>query len=138
MIIGMDWKPSSVSVTVNTDIGFNIPETAITPDLTLAAKRPEFEMARVILEEIANKHAITVADLKGPSRERHIAWPRQEAMKAVKDRLGWSLPRIARLLGGRDHTTILKGIRAHEERQRYHKERGFYTERARTWLVSTD
>jgi hypothetical protein len=75
-----------------------------------------------IAGEIAERHGVTLADLKGPGRYRAIAWPRHEVMwtlyqerNADGDRR-WSLARIARFLGGRDHSTILHGVRAHEAR----------------------
>lgn len=66
---------------------------------------------------VAQKHSLTVADLTGGSRSPVFAHPRQEAYWTVhKFRPDLSLVRIGQLFGGRDHTTILYGIRRHEER----------------------
>lgn len=77
----------------------------------------------VIAEIVAGRHNCSVAELKGQSRERCVAWPRQEAMwlmRQVRTPSGehrFSLPQIGRFLGGRDHTTVLHGVRKHEERR---------------------
>jgi hypothetical protein len=78
--------------------------------------RPQLRSWRSIVGEIAMKHGLKLGDLVGPSRSLKIAHPRQEAMWALKQENRWSLPRIGQLLGGRDHTTVLHGIRRHEER----------------------
>jgi chromosomal replication initiation ATPase DnaA len=69
-----------------------------------------------ILEETAEKHSIRVADLTGPYRHREFSWPRQEAMWRMQRETRMSMPAIGRRLGGRDHTTVLHGIRQHQKR----------------------
>ena len=70
--------------------------------------------AQTILREVASAYPLTVPELKGRSRTRHIVVARQEAMHLLA-RQGWSTPRIGRLLG-RDHSTVLHGIEAHKRR----------------------
>lgn len=53
---------------------------------------------------------VTIAELLGPCRARHLTHSRFAIMVVYK-RAGWSLPRIGRLLGDRDHTTIISGLR---------------------------
>ena len=61
---------------------------------------------------------IKYGDMIGTSRLRKHCEPRQMLMWEVKQRSPEiSLPQIGRLFGGRDHTTILHGIRAHEQRR---------------------
>lgn len=92
---------------------------ATTHQLTIVLPpRPPFVVAGELLQSVADKHRVTVSDLKGRSRRRDIGHARQEAMTTVRDVLGWSLPRIGRLLGNRDHTTILEGIKQHRARER--------------------
>ena len=74
--------------------------------------------AHRILCEVAAKHGVTVADLKGKSRARRYSWPRQEAMLRLRDETRKSYPEIARLLCRDDHTTILHGERAASARIR--------------------
>ena len=69
-----------------------------------------------LAQRIAAIRGVSLADLRSPSRQRAVAWPRQELMWALRCTAGWSLPRIGRYLGGRDHTTVLHGIRAHAKR----------------------
>jgi chromosomal replication initiation ATPase DnaA len=78
-------------------------------------KIPGKEAERIVAE-VAERHGLTAADLKGPSRLKHISHPRQEAMAALYITGRYSLPGIGRFLGGRDHTTVLVGIRKHEAR----------------------
>jgi chromosomal replication initiator protein len=49
-------------------------------------------------------------------RDRAVAWPRQALMLVLYQQRPLSLPQIARLLGDRDHTTIVHGVRAARER----------------------
>lgn len=69
-----------------------------------------------ILAEVAEKHRLTVADLKGQSRVRSVAWARQEAMWLMRKEGRWSLPQIGRAIGNRNHATILFGVRRYGER----------------------
>ena len=69
-----------------------------------------------IIEEVAAKHGYLVTELKSPRRHRGLVLARQEAMWRCKMETNNSFPEIARALGGRDHTTILHGVRRHAER----------------------
>ena len=78
----------------------------------------EVKTSRQIIAETAEKHRMTVADLLGDCRQRRIAWPRQEAMfRMFVECLHLSLPQIGTALGGRDHTTVIHGIRRECERR---------------------
>jgi chromosomal replication initiation ATPase DnaA len=65
-----------------------------------------------IQQAICKAFYVTYDDLISPRRTSGICGPRQVAMGLVR-RLSskWSLPEIGRKFGGRDHTTILHGIR---------------------------
>ncbi|CAB4199215.1 Chromosomal replication initiator, DnaA C-terminal [uncultured Caudovirales phage] len=54
---------------------------------------------------------ITEAEIKGASRKQRFALPRQIAMFLAREMTAASYPVIARVIGGRDHTTILWGDR---------------------------
>jgi hypothetical protein len=69
-----------------------------------------------ILKEVAEKHGITIQDLKGPCRRLKYALPRHEAAYRIVKELGFSLPKTGRVLGKRDHTTILNSVRKHAKR----------------------
>ena len=68
-----------------------------------------------IQRKVADHYGIRLSDLIGPKRPRNIARPRQVAMYLAKQLTLRSLPDIGRRFGGRDHTTIMHGIRKIEE-----------------------
>ncbi|WP_045387765.1 chromosomal replication initiator protein DnaA [Falsirhodobacter sp. alg1] len=74
---------------------------------------------KVTIEEIQRKVAehynVRLSDMIGPKRVRTIARPRQVAMYLAKQLTPRSLPEIGRRFGGRDHTTIMHGVRKIEE-----------------------
>jgi chromosomal replication initiator protein len=51
----------------------------------------------------------------GPKRIRSYARPRQIAMYLSKQLTTRSLPEIGRRFGGRDHTTVIHGVRRIED-----------------------
>jgi len=70
-----------------------------------------------IMYDVAVKHGVYVSDMRGPSRLRRFVLARQEAMWEVKrQKPEMSLPQLGRIFGGRDHSTIFHGIRAHQKR----------------------
>lgn len=74
----------------------------------------EFTQPRILLEQVAFWHEVTVADLRGPERRFHAA--RFDAIAAVYvncriDGRRLSLHEIGRHFGFRDHTTILNALR---------------------------
>jgi chromosomal replication initiator protein len=62
-----------------------------------------------ILDIAASYFGVGVADLTGRSRTAKIALQRQVVMYVMREETGASLPQIAAVLGGRDHTTVLHG-----------------------------
>jgi chromosomal replication initiator protein len=74
---------------------------------------------KITVEEIQRKvsdhYNIRLSDLIGPKRVRNFARPRQVAMYLSKQLTSRSLPEIGRRFGGRDHTTVMHGVRKIEE-----------------------
>ncbi|MFK7892279.1 MAG: chromosomal replication initiator protein DnaA [Granulosicoccus sp.] len=64
-----------------------------------------------IQKTVAEYYKIRLADLLGKDRSRSVARPRQLAMAMSKDLTDRSLPEIGRAFGGRDHTTIMYGVK---------------------------
>lgn len=65
----------------------------------------------------ARLFGVTKAEIIGPGRQRHIAEARQAAAYALRTRYqSLSLVEIGRLLGRRDHTTIIWAIKAAQSR----------------------
>ncbi|MFK7877754.1 MAG: chromosomal replication initiator protein DnaA [Paracoccaceae bacterium] len=74
---------------------------------------------KITVEEIQRKvsdhYNIRLSDMIGPKRLRSYARPRQVAMYLCKKMTSRSLPEIGRRFGGRDHTTVMHGVRRIEE-----------------------
>ncbi len=68
-----------------------------------------------IQRKVAEHYNIRISDMHSPRRSRQIARPRQIAMYLSKALTEHSLPEIGRKFGGRDHTTIMHGVRRIEE-----------------------
>ncbi len=68
-----------------------------------------------IQRKVAEHYNIRLSDMIGPKRLRNIARPRQVAMYLSKQLTLRSLPEIGRRFGGRDHTTIMHGVKKIEE-----------------------
>ncbi len=68
-----------------------------------------------IIEAVARRFQLELAELRGRSRRAAVARPRQIAMYLLRSETGASLPQIGALLGGRDHTTVLYGCQRIEE-----------------------
>jgi chromosomal replication initiator protein len=64
-----------------------------------------------IQKTVADFYKIKVADMYSKKRPASIARPRQIAMYLAKEMTQKSLPEIGELFGGRDHTTVLHGVR---------------------------
>ena len=74
---------------------------------------------KITVEEIQRKvsehYNIRLSDMLGPKRLRSFARPRQIAMYLCKKLTSRSLPEIGRRFGGRDHTTVMHGVRRIED-----------------------
>ena len=66
---------------------------------------------RRIRNAVARHCGMTVADLVGPSRRRHVVQARGLAMYLARRLTSESLLAIGAAFGSRDHTTVLHGIR---------------------------
>jgi chromosomal replication initiator protein len=56
---------------------------------------------------VATFYGISVDEMIGKRRDRHIVFPRQVAMFIIREETASSLPAIGHAFGGRDHTTVL-------------------------------
>ena len=74
---------------------------------------------KITVEEIQRKvsehYNIRLSDMIGPKRLRTYARPRQIAMYLANQMTSRSLPEIGRRFGGRDHTTVMHGVKRVEE-----------------------
>jgi chromosomal replication initiator protein len=76
--------------------------------LTDTTPRPRTDAE--LLDEIASILGFEVEALKGKSRQRPLVTARQIAMYVFRDLTDLSYPSIARLFGGRDHTTVIHAV----------------------------
>ena len=76
--------------------------------LTEAVARPRTDME--LLTEIADILGFDVDALRGKSRQRPLVTARQIAMYVFRESTDLSYPSIARLFGGRDHTTVIHAV----------------------------
>ncbi|OSI08025.1 chromosomal replication initiation protein [Neisseria animaloris] len=68
--------------------------------------------ADLIIDATAKYYRIKISDILGKKRTRNIARPRQIAMSLTKELTNLSLPSIGEAFGGRDHTTVMHGVKA--------------------------
>lgn len=83
-------------------------------DASAAGRNPSL---RRIIGVTARRQGLDAADMVGPSRARRIAHARALAMYLARMLTCQSLQAIGRAFGGRDHTTVLHGIRVTQERR---------------------
>jgi len=78
-------------------------------DIIPAGTRKPINVERIQLL-VADFYNVTLEDMKGKRRDKHIVFPRQVAMFLVREETPSSLPAIGKAFGGRDHTTALHSI----------------------------
>jgi chromosomal replication initiation ATPase DnaA len=81
----------------------------------LAERRPP--TVRRVINATARCHGLTPQDLLGPGRSRRVAHARAVAMYLARTLTSGSLEAIGRAFGGRDHTTVLHGVRMTQDRR---------------------
>jgi chromosomal replication initiation ATPase DnaA len=75
----------------------------------------ERDTIRAIAEAMALAAGLTLDDMTGRDRTHHVSHVRQAVMHQAH-LAGHSTGAIGRALGGRDHSTVVTGIKAHLER----------------------
>lgn len=63
-----------------------------------------------VVNAVASHFEIKLSELTGPRRVKQLVVPRQILMYLLRNELKLPLMEIGRLLGGRDHTTIIYGV----------------------------
>lgn len=97
---------------VGRPIDLDLAQECLSDILRTSEKRLSIEE---IQRKVAEHYNVRLSDIIGPKRLRTIARPRQVAMYLSKHLTSRSLPEIGRRFGGRDHTTIMHGVRKIEE-----------------------
>lgn len=89
--------------------------------------KPERKSMALITAEVATRHGVSIAEMVSNNnttdrnlrlvRARQEAWWEIRQQRAEKgNRPRFSLPQIGKYYGDRDHTTIIPGIKQHEQR----------------------
>lgn len=97
---------------VDKPISMDLTQECLTDILRVSERKVSIEE---IQRKVADHYLIRHSDLVGPKRVRTFARPRQIAMYLCKQLTTRSLPEIGRHFGGRDHTTVMHGVRRIEE-----------------------
>jgi len=84
-------------------IGVRVVRRLPTPQVLMSVKR------------ICDDYLVTPELLSGKSRSACHVRPRQKLMYVLTNQHGWSSTEIGDLIGGRDHTTVLHGVKRHRE-----------------------
>jgi len=63
-----------------------------------------------IIDAVSKHYSISSKELVSRKRNKEIAFPRQVAMFLCRKYTSYSLPKIGREFGGRDHTTVLHSV----------------------------
>lgn len=88
---------------------------------TFEELRPPLRFMKDIAADVAQRHGLTVKELRGPKRTRAISTARFEAFWLCRretrsdGKPRWSYPTIGQYFGKRDHTTVLHGCVRHQE-----------------------
>jgi hypothetical protein len=96
-----------MAATVDLSVPDHAPaEPAPTPERPVVAP-----LVRFVIEHVAAFYGVAMVDMASARREARIVKPRQIAMYLARLLTVRSLPEIGRLMGGKDHTTVLYGAR---------------------------
>ena len=120
---------------IQTDIKITAPPTPVVPIVMIPPPPPPGSVSdmakrfakwqipsmnprtRLICLAVCERTQTKWPDFISPSRAATIVQKRQRLMFALRWGTKLSLPQIGRLLGGRDHTTILHGVNKHATRR---------------------
>ena len=91
----------SLAMEALTDAGIGTPRRKATPAAVISA--------------VASRFGVESDELIGKGRRKEIVLPRQVVMYLLREDTGASLVDIGNELGGRDHTTVLHGVRQVEK-----------------------
>ena len=90
-------------------------------DIT-ARREPQPVTADIILQATAELFAFSIDEIIGPRRQRPLVKARQVSMYAFRELTELSYPDIARIFGGRDHTTAIHAVQKITKQMAEHPE----------------
>ena len=65
---------------------------------------------KAVIDKVATYFDLSSAEIIGTKRDKEIVVPRQIAMYLMRHELNLSFPKIAQVVGGRDHTTAMHSV----------------------------
>lgn len=65
----------------------------------------------LVIREIHKYYRLPVEDLLGPKRHKELVAPRHVTMYLLRHECNMSFPEIGRIMGGKDHSTIMHGCK---------------------------
>lgn len=68
---------------------------------------------KFIIDEVCAEHGFSYGEILGGQRNKKLVAARHKAFYRLSKETALSLPGIGRVMGGKDHTTVLHGIRQH-------------------------
>ena len=92
-----------------TNLDLHLATQALTDIVAKDNRQEAMFTPRLIIETVANYYALTPEALTGKMRDKKTALARQVAMYLLREQNHCRLAEIGKLLGDRDHTTILHG-----------------------------
>lgn len=90
-------------------LDLNLARQAVGPSSS-SINTPKRLAPKEIIETVCDYYSVKITDIKSHRRNAEIARPRQVIMYLLRTELGLQFMSIAKLLGGRDHTTIIHGV----------------------------
>lgn len=67
-----------------------------------------------IIRDFCQAKGVAFSAICSKRRDQPLVWLKQELWWLLKQGTKWSLPQIGQATGGRDHTTVMHGIRQHQ------------------------
>ncbi len=95
---------------LNQPLNLETAMSVITPAQKVEEARRKMVTPKEIIDAVCNYYSVRHIDIKSSKRSADIALPRQIIMFLLRVDLGIQLASIAKLLGGRDHTTVMHGV----------------------------
>lgn len=84
--------------------------TGILGNIAMAKPKLKPLSAKLVIERTALYYDLAPDDIIGPKRDKEIVLPRQVAMYLMRHEMNLSFPKIAKAVGGRDHTTAMHSV----------------------------